>query len=276
MSLPFTSTINLRKIFEVETISAKLRATVNQLGLLTIDQHVDWIPQLRLAQDCQEQNGELQLVQNSKAVQVRTTRKIEAGEEIKVWLSVELLAALEIPFLRPENIFSHQAYKCSNCNRTYTHPNPLKVHLAFECSATFRPCEPVATMDRQGPPHTFPGLLVAANSPMSISTSRHEYSVTKEPKTHECMFCGKLYTRKYGLKIHLRTHTGHKPLQCRHCGRPFSDPSNLNKHIRLHAHNGTAITNSTPYQCHICKKVLVRRRDLDRHIKSRHGEVSIT
>lgn len=53
-------------------------------------------------------------------------------------------------------------------------------------------------------------------------------------KTHTCMYCGKLYTRKYGLKIHLRTHTGLKPLRCKYCGRPFSDPSNLNKHIRLH------------------------------------------
>lgn len=58
--------------------------------------------------------------------------------------------------------------------------------------------------------------------------------VTKEPRTHTCMFCGKLYTRKYGLKIHVRTHTGHKPLKCIHCSRAFSDPSNLNKHMRLH------------------------------------------
>ena len=81
---------------------------------------------------------------------------------------------------------------------------------------------------------------------------------------HLCIFCGKLYSRKYGLKIHLRTHTGYKPLRCKICQRPFGDPSNLNKHIRLHAEG------DTPYRCGKCGKVLVRQRDLDRHIRARH------
>ena len=86
----------------------------------------------------------------------------------------------------------------------------------------------------------------------------------KPKKTHVCLFCGKIYNRKYGLKIHLRTHTGYKPLKCKVCSRPFSDPSNLNKHVRLHSQG------ETPYRCPYCGKVLVRKRDLDRHIMSRH------
>jgi len=46
---------------------------------------------------------------------------------------------------------------------------------------------------------------------------------------HLCIYCGKVYSRKYGLKIHIRTHTGFKPLKCKFCLRPFGDPSNLNK-----------------------------------------------
>ena len=85
-------------------------------------------------------------------------------------------------------------------------------------------------------------------------------------KGHLCLYCGKFYSRKYGLKIHLRTHTGYKPLKCRICSRPFGDPSNLNKHVRLHAEG------DTPYKCDICGKILVRGRDLARHRKSRHPE----
>lgn len=86
----------------------------------------------------------------------------------------------------------------------------------------------------------------------------------KSQKGHLCLYCGKLYSRKYGLKIHLRTHTGYKPLKCKVCMRPFGDPSNLNKHVRLHAEG------QTPYRCTHCGKILVRRRDLERHVKSRH------
>lgn len=83
---------------------------------------------------------------------------------------------------------------------------------------------------------------------------------------HLCIYCGKLYSRKYGLKIHIRTHTGFKPLKCKFCLRPFGDPSNLNKHIRLHVQG-----NSNIYRCHLCEKVLMRRRDLQRHLQTRHN-----
>lgn len=85
---------------------------------------------------------------------------------------------------------------------------------------------------------------------------------------YRCIFCDKIYSRKYGLRIHIRTHTGYKPLKCDFCQHRFGDPSNLNKHVRLHA------TNDSRYKCNICNKVLVRRRDLERHINSWHSEKS--
>lgn len=87
----------------------------------------------------------------------------------------------------------------------------------------------------------------------------------KSNKGHLCLYCGKIYSRKYGLKIHIRTHTGFKPLKCKFCARAFGDPSNLNKHVRLH------LQGESPYKCDICNKVLVRRRDLQRHHQMVHN-----
>lgn len=83
---------------------------------------------------------------------------------------------------------------------------------------------------------------------------------------YKCIFCNKIYSRKYGLRIHIRTHTGYKPLKCDFCHHKFGDPSNLNKHVRLHA------TGESRYKCNMCDKVLVRRRDLERHINSWHSQ----
>lgn len=92
-------------------------------------------------------------------------------------------------------------------------------------------------------------------------------NVGKSSVGHICIYCGKVYSRKYGLKIHLRTHTGFKPLSCKVCLRSFSDPSNLNKHSRLHSD-----LNSTQYQCELCGKLMIRKRDLERHMQTRHSD----
>ncbi|EDV95681.1 GH15840 [Drosophila grimshawi] len=97
---------------------------------------------------------------------------------------------------------------------------------------------------------------------------------------HLCIYCGKVYSRKYGLKIHIRTHTGFKPLKCKFCLRPFGDPSNLNKHVRLHLQSqpgvGGEAESESSLQCQICHKTLARSRDLQRHMETRHSSGSST
>lgn len=100
--------------------------------------------------------------------------------------------------------------------------------------------------------------------PAEVETRASEIGKCNEG--YRCIFCNKIYSRKYGLRIHIRTHTGYKPLTCKICEHRFGDPSNLNKHVRLH------ITDDSRYKCDICGKVLVRRRDLERHKNSWHSE----
>uniref|UniRef100_A0A182ISR8 C2H2-type domain-containing protein n=1 Tax=Anopheles atroparvus TaxID=41427 RepID=A0A182ISR8_ANOAO len=124
--------------------------------------------------------------------------------------------------------------------------------------------------------HPPPAEPVAADEPTGahLVTAAHLETIVSNmgssKQGHVCIYCGKLYSRKYGLKIHIRTHTGFKPLKCQYCLRPFGDPSNLNKHIRLHRqHDGSL------YECGMCGKKLARRRDLQRHLQARHNSTQI-
>ena len=97
------------------------------------------------------------------------------------------------------------------------------------------------------------------HAPNSPQTSSRNQGFT-------CEYCGKVYCRKYVLKIHMRTHTGFKPLRCKVCDKSFSDPSNMKKHVKLHE------AEDTVHKCRHCGRNFVRYRGLLNHIKSKHSE----
>ncbi|XP_058066020.1 zinc finger protein 560 [Anopheles bellator] len=149
----------------------------------------------------------------------------------------------------------------SSAFRPVLNPHVVKMDLALS--------PPAHHHQRRMPSASEP---VAADEPTGaqLVTAAHLETIVSNmgssKQGHVCIYCGKLYSRKYGLKIHIRTHTGFKPLKCQYCLRPFGDPSNLNKHIRLHRqHDGSL------YECNLCGKKLARRRDLQRHLQARHN-----
>ncbi|XP_050301417.1 histone-lysine N-methyltransferase PRDM16 [Anthonomus grandis grandis] len=380
----------LRGRVDVQQISAE----VNSCGTLDIDaasktlwsQSAHWVRAIRLANDCHSYNVQLKFQPSyrvysavkgglqSKLI-LQAVRPIEAGQELLLWFSEDILALLQVVFLKPSNIQDQKKYRCTLCAAMYESPNPLKLHITLACgklptlalwerlaglmkgsqngrnltsphvidfdfklNPNVQPAKEKTALDlslaalpsgdftttteknwihrpysecsafKPFKQQTFPELtsnkptlidpLIIHDYPVSwpvlpalesdvvqihrnllqnqtLANSRNVYgdnaqieslvsSLGKAKQGHICLYCGKCYSRKYGLKIHIRTHTGYKPLRCKFCNRPFGDPSNLNKHVRLHAEG------NTPYKCNLCGKILVRRRDLERHLKSRH------
>ncbi|XP_045493746.1 zinc finger protein 333-like [Colias croceus] len=191
--------------------------------------------------------------------------------DLTLWFHETTLALLDMPFLTLRNITGKKNYVCHECGAEFEQPNPLKVHLFLKC--------------QQFDHRTFwskcIGILQAHEARAALGWARVSAAPVTSPAElealaaawgrsrdgHVCLYCGKLYSRKYGLKIHIRTHTGYKPLRCRHCLRAFGDPSNLNKHVRLHA----AAPARAPHACALCGKALARRRDLQRHLRAHHA-----
>ena len=96
------------------------------------------------------------------------------------------------------------------------------------------------------------------------STKGKSKFLTQEKK-HKCNYCGKAFTQKSGLKLHIRTHTGEKPFECDYCGKAFAYKSNLRVHERIH-------TGERPYKCKLCGKFFRRNADLIRHERIHTGE----
>nr|XP_040132724.1 zinc finger protein OZF-like isoform X1 [Ictidomys tridecemlineatus] len=131
-------------------------------------------------------------------------------------------------------------YKCSDCEKTFSHKSRLVEHHrshtgekpygCSECGKTF--------------------------SRKSCLIIHHRIHTGEKP--YGCGECGKAFFQKSHLILHLRTHTGEKPYSCSDCGKAFSQNSCLIIHKRTHL-------GKKPYQCPECGKSFSQKANLLRH-----------
>ncbi|KAH8379277.1 hypothetical protein KR009_003967 [Drosophila setifemur] len=98
--------------------------------------------------------------------------------------------------------------------------------------------------------------------------SKHVKTVHNKIKPFICNVCGKKTARKASLIIHMRQHTGEKPLQCGQCKFSTRDPSVLHKHQQRHdcqdAHSSL--------KCSQCDYQCIQANALKRHMRLNHPD----
>ncbi|XP_066252713.1 gastrula zinc finger protein XlCGF26.1-like [Euwallacea similis] len=86
----------------------------------------------------------------------------------------------------------------------------------------------------------------------------------QEEKKDICTLCGKRYKNYNNLILHMRTHSGERPLKCEICYRTFALPSSLHRHKLIHK--------ARQFECNICGKRFNQQSNVNAHTLTHSGE----
>jgi len=154
-----------------------------------------------------------------------------------------------------KNIARHSNVTCSVCYKVFPQPSALSRHLKLHnLLSRHHMCEfcgeVITRRDRvliHARKHYGNELPESYKKLERLSECQRRYRGSVTHRSFICEYCGREFSKKLNLQLHVRRHTGERPYGCQLCGKAFYTNQQLAIHVRRH-------TGERPYACGICSK----------------------
>lgn len=165
-------------------------------------------------------------------------------------------------FRRPDRLANHKfmhdskPYPCRFCSKCFLTATRLEEHTRTHTGESPLVCS-----------HC--GQHFKARSALRVHLVR-KHSTLHQLKVvaHKCNICGRQFSSKAYLMLHIKWHSGKfRAYRCHICNRAFYDPYAVRKHMVVHAE-----LRERPFLCYTCGKGFTTRGNLKTHAASHKNE----
>lgn len=168
---------------------------------------------------------------------------------------------------------NERPYKCLDCKMTFRQPNALRCHRRihsgekpYECQFCQKSFTQKTTMKTHLAIHTGKQIKCELCSksfprPSYLIGHMREHIGTRP---YACHICPARYKQKSHLDQHISVHSGIR-FQCQTCGKEYSKKWSLKVHMYSHEPD-----DKLPYRCEICGMAFVIKNKLAYHVKVKH------